>query len=314
MKKIFTIIIIIIATGQTLAQNLVSNYSFENFTICPFSTGALNQAMGWVPTAHTPDYFHSCTTSPNTDVPSNICGYQLAATGNAYIGLLFYGSFAQTLSPDTREFATGTLSQPLNIGTTYYVSFKVARMNASSHAVDHLGAKFSMTNAPVSISNSSDIFTTSVISDTLNWTLVQGSFIADSAYGFITIGNHFDDANTTAASLQPVTFGYNGYYFVDDICVTEDPLGCPTNVGLNDALHNENVTVFPNPFNNNLNIVDNTYKTSEIFIYDMFSRILLQKTFNGYLILETDRLAKGMYLYEIRNITGVAKKGKILKN
>ena len=75
-----------------LAQNLVPNPSFENYTQCPFSLGLEAYVSDWKSARETPDYFNTCATTPNADVPSNVVGYQEPYIGNAYIGMLTYRS------------------------------------------------------------------------------------------------------------------------------------------------------------------------------------------------------------------------------
>ncbi|HKR05208.1 MAG TPA: T9SS type A sorting domain-containing protein [Bacteroidia bacterium] len=320
MKKLLHAVFILFATLQTVAQNLVTNNSFEIYSPCPASSSAINNATGWSTSQNSPDYFNACANgiTPAFGVPSNICGYQYAATGNAYIGLLCYGSFAGTLIDDLREYGTGTLTQPLTVGTKYYVSLKVARMNMSSHAVDHIGAKFLLTPlSSLPITNNAQVYTTTVVTDTLNWTIIQGSFIADSNYAYISIGNHFTDSNSTVLSMQPVTFGWNAYYFVDDVCVSADSLTCYSPVGINEFSPSEWANLFPNPFSDKLNITIHDHELSEIILYDIASRKLLQQKFTHTVTLNTSQLAKGIYIYEVRNPDshrgGLVKKGKIVK-
>ena len=225
MRKIllFFPLVSLIAPFGSDAQNLVSNPGFENFFNCPNNTSQLVNAVDWISSSYTPDYYHACGGNGTVvGVPGNICGFQQPYSGDGYIGLLCYGSFASQYSSNIREYATGTLTSPLVIGSTYSVSFNVALMNKSSHAVDHLGAKF-VTSAGTSqpITNSAHVFSTTTVTDTLNWQTISGTFVADSNYNFIIIGNHFDDANTSISSIQPVTFGWNAYYFVDGIEVVE---------------------------------------------------------------------------------------------
>jgi PKD repeat protein len=204
------------------AQNLVSNPGFEILSSCPNTTSQIANATGWNTSSNSPDLFNSCNGNGTiVGMPGNICGYQQSFGGNGYMGLLCYGSFSSSYSVNIREYATGMLTSPLVIGQTYSASFHVVLMNQSSHEVDHIDAKFVMSyNPSLPITNSAQVFSTLPISDTLNWTTISGTFVADSAYNFIVIGNHFDDANTIANSIQPVTFGWNAYYFVDDIEVT----------------------------------------------------------------------------------------------
>ncbi|CAN5539305.1 hypothetical protein BH11BAC1_BH11BAC1_11280 [soil metagenome] len=73
------------------------------------------------------------------------------------------------------------------------------------------------------------------------------------------------------------------------------------------------ISIFPNPFNDNVNILSRGNKLSKIFIYDIAGRILLQKEFTNSITLNTSSLADGVYIYELRNINGTSTKGKVVK-
>lgn len=73
------------------------------------------------------------------------------------------------------------------------------------------------------------------------------------------------------------------------------------------------IYVFPNPFNNNLNVTISFNGLSEIVIYDIISRKLCQQIFTNSTTLNTKQLSKGIYIYEIRNKNGIIKNGKIIK-
>ena len=70
--------------------------------------------------------------------------------------------------------------------------------------------------------------------------------------------------------------------------------------------------IFPNPIANKLNVQTNNYEQAEIILYDLSSRKLLQQTFTNTTTINTEQLAKGMYLYEVRNRNGIIKNGKVI--
>ncbi|MEO8150207.1 MAG: T9SS type A sorting domain-containing protein [Bacteroidia bacterium] len=76
----------------------------------------------------------------------------------------------------------------------------------------------------------------------------------------------------------------------------------------------ETYNLFPNPFNDELNLTIQKNEPSEIILYDITSRTLLQQTFTTSTTLSTSQLAKGIYIYEVRNNSGVIKKGKVVKD
>ncbi|MEW6469359.1 MAG: T9SS type A sorting domain-containing protein [Bacteroidota bacterium] len=88
---------------------------------------------------------------------------------------------------------------------------------------DNLGAKFVM--GPYTcqslVTNSASIYTDSIITDSTGWTRIFGSFIADSTYNYVVLGNFFDDANTDTVRFYNDSQD-NAYYFLDDVCVSTD--------------------------------------------------------------------------------------------
>lgn len=76
----------------------------------------------------------------------------------------------------------------------------------------------------------------------------------------------------------------------------------------------ERQNVFPNPFYDNLTLTVNNNDPSQITLYDLTSRKILQQSFNNTTSINTTALSKGLYLYEVRNKNGVIKKGKLVKD
>ena len=72
--------------------------------------------------------------------------------------------------------------------------------------------------------------------------------------------------------------------------------------------------LFPNPFNEELNISVNFNGESEIILYDIAGRRLLQQQFNNTISINTAYLAKGIYLYEVRQKNNLCSAGKVVKN
>ena len=188
-------------------------------------------------------------------------------------------------------------------------------MNSSSHAVNNIGAKFltsSITALP--ISNSAHVFSSSVITDTLNWTTIQGSFVADSNYTHISIGNHFNDTLTTVNSVAPVTFGWNAYYFIDEICVSTDSLGCFEQTGITNFTANNLVTINPNPVVDFLYLETKWNLEAEIIIYNSLGEICLKQEISNSDAIDVSFMPEGIYIFEIINSSGRSlKKGKLLK-
>ncbi len=126
----------------SLGQNLVPNPSFEDTLQCPNGGGEIDYAIGWSSYGHTPDYFNSCDTGFE-NIPSNYAGFQYAHFGNGYAGLICYYTPVSNL----REYIGIQLSQPLNVGQTYFASFYVSMAFKHSVrfgiAINNIGLKLS---------------------------------------------------------------------------------------------------------------------------------------------------------------------------
>jgi photosystem II stability/assembly factor-like uncharacterized protein len=78
--------------------------------------------------------------------------------------------------------------------------------------------------------------------------------------------------------------------------------------------NNAEILIFPNPVIDLLNVVRNTNMQSEIVLYDITSRKTLQQQFTNSVSLNTGHLAKGIYIYEVRDNKGLCGKGKVVKH
>ncbi|HRB38192.1 MAG TPA: T9SS type A sorting domain-containing protein, partial [Bacteroidia bacterium] len=101
--------------------------------------------------------------------------------------------------------------------------------------------------------------------------------------------------------------GYNAsYIYIDDVSLILTPC-----TGIEEQNLNSNIKIYPNPLSDILNI--KAWGFSEIILYDVAARKLLQQKFTNSTTVNTEQLAKGLYLYEVRNKNGLCKKGKVVK-
>jgi Secretion system C-terminal sorting domain len=284
------------------AQNLVPNPSFEINTSCPNQINQVNRADGWDGWGITPDYYHACanTSAPMFGIPSNNRGFQVPRTGQAYTGLFTFADF----TPNFREFIGRDLSQPLVPGQQYFVSFWVcaAEQLLGTHNSNKIGIKFttvahSQINPDTALNNA-HVFTNTVISDSVNWTLVSGSFIADSAYTHFGIGNYFDDLNTTLVLGHP-TSNY-AYYLLDDVCVSSDPQVCSFETAVHETVM-EKIRLIPNPATQIIQLsgLQNTI-ASRVEITDLIGRKIMEKIMpEGDRTLDVSALPSGIYFLTV---------------
>ena len=243
MKNYLLILCLFFTVFNAKSQvNLVPNPSFETSTCCPQGWVYPWLFDGWDLNYNTADFFHSNDTANSQGIPINSYGNQCAVTGNSYAGFCSYSIQLQNDSTalNNREYIGGLLSQPLNIGTKYFVSFKVSMADYYSYcATNKLGVKFftqDLTNGsgytfilslpPPFVNNISTLYTNDIISDTIGWHNFKGSFIADSIYSSFLIGNFFEVGSVDSLMLSSSNTTCRSYYFIDDVCVSTDSLYC----------------------------------------------------------------------------------------
>ncbi len=288
------------------SQNLVINPSFENHTACPDQINQVDFATGWKSWGVTPDYFNACAniTAPNFGVPLNNRAFQHARTGVAYMGLFTYTVFLA----NQREFIGGQLSSPLIPGQQYFISFWVNHVENSVllKASDGIGLKFSTVDhnffaEPDTANDAPHVFANSVITDTVNWVQVHGSFVADSAYTFFGLGNYFGDSLTTVIQMGSANSNY-AYYFIDDVCISTDPAVCEVPLSVNSVKQNDLFfQISPQPADQNVNIAfRNTVETGMLEIKNLSGRVLFKEEIKSRwkLSVNTSMFSAGVYVAE----------------
>lgn len=75
------------------------------------------------------------------------------------------------------------------------------------------------------------------------------------------------------------------------------------NVGINENVGSE-VSIYPNPTSDVLNISTNSNDLSELIIKDITGKIVLNKNFNNNITVNTENYAKGIYLIAVKNNLG----------
>jgi hypothetical protein len=280
MKKTVLISVILIFNLIIKAQtNLVPNPSFEDTVSCPTGAAEIEKAVGWTQNGSS-DYFNICGYTGSVGVPYTFGGFQQPASGNAFAGICTYYS----LISNYRENIAHQLSSSLSIGTKYYVSFKtnlsLGSAGDANCATDKIGAMFStvaFTGFYWVITNNPQVYSNTTITDTLSWSKVFGSFVADSAYNHIVIGNFFDDINTDTTKVYS-TSADKAYYFIDDICVSTDSLFAlnyiPTRINKKSSSYL--FSIYPNPAKNHVTINNPLIKNIAITISDTMGNQLFR--------------------------------------
>ncbi len=250
--------------------NYVLNPSFEQVDSCPVYFNYI-RAINWDTLknggGYNPDVMTNCYANPSASfelgVPLNIYGdsYQQPRTGNNYHNVFIYYIYNKSI--DYLQGKFNKILKKKNYCVTYYVNLT----NNSKYAIDKIGAYIDngqinsppgqTTVVPTSIASPSGVF----ISDTLNWTKVQGLFSAQGNETYITLGNFNLIPATNKITVNPTSIYEYALYFIDDVSVIEADLpafaGCDTILCAGDSVfigRPPEVGLECNWFNNNAQI------------------------------------------------------------
>ncbi len=222
--------IISFSTAQT-NQNLVRNFSAEEYFSCPNGTVLpLSLCKDWFSPffASSPDLFNVCATTTLYTTPLNAIGNQIPKEGVGYLGI---GIFQNSVINDNKEYLENKLKQTLQKNKSYCVTFYSSLAELSRFTCANMGVVFkkdSLINYTIpGISQYlSEIpaYQTSIInSDSINWTKLQFSYLANGDENFFLIGNFNSNSNTIKTQIKPLGAAYGdfAYYYIDDISVVE---------------------------------------------------------------------------------------------
>ncbi len=246
MKRLIVFVFLFTCAFSNAQVNLVRNPSFEQYSPCPDYIDEIKYSNFWMsidtiwsppdwthPIFGVPEYCHACATYPEVTVPTSMYFYQYPHSGSgfAHVQMFFNGP---ANDPQARDYLQGHLSNLLVAGQSYCVSFYTNLTESSVYAINKIGAylddgTIDTTHNPGytqthCIPQVASLF---VVSDTMNWVKVQGSFIANGTERLITIGNFTDWAHSIVMpapgrDTTGLVFGHIGayaWYLVDDVCV-----------------------------------------------------------------------------------------------
>lgn len=294
------------------AQNLVPNPGFEETDSCTFGLG-LGELHHWYSAFGTPDHLQSCQPyGTGNGLPLNLFTFQQPFEGNSCAGIF---TFDGNTGTEYREWIMVPLLEPLVIGQTYYCSFRGnAAFGGTSMtpqnwlASDHLGMLFTTYDQqwiwgdpyPAAV-NQAQILYLQILSDTVGWTFVSGSFVADSAYAYLMIGNFFSNALTDTihlASGVPL-WGRYSYVLVDAVCVTPNAEGCELSHGVEEA-GGGNPFVYPNPATDVL-LIGNAVGRDAVVLDMLGQKVWRREVTSDHFLIDAGSWSRGAYVLQVRD-------------
>ncbi len=319
MKFGFIFILIFLIARFSFAQNLVPNPSFEDtLPHGGYCYGPIEWTNHWFnPTLSTPDLFCYNSTSLNCTVSSlnNPTGFQNPRSGFAYAGIY-------TWAGETREYIAVLLDSALSGDCTYYIEFYLSRADNFGFATDKIGCAFT--------NDTNNLDTTIfylplmpaiesqpgvLMTDSQNWVRVNGFYTAQGNERYLIIGNFHENSNTYVDTSN-ITLYYSAYYYIDDVKLLScDSTLVLSEMELNKQTKAKEISIYPNPVNNVLNIFhDASVSIENIEIFDQTGELLLrQKLRNSQqqISMSVATIKTGVYLLKIILLNGTQIHSKI---
>lgn len=207
------------------------------------------------------------------------------------------------------------LLSPLVPGQTYYTSFfanaawggtalyPIARLASSN-----VGIRFTtqpslwVPGSPLSLPvNYASVYYPQILADTVGWTLVSGNFVADSSYHYLMIGNHFENSLTDTLPIGESINPPISYTFIDNVCVTSNPSGCPLVNGVQ-IEERADFSFFPNPARNSVEL-SGIKNECRIDVYDVYGHKLWEDFITDEIWqLDVGSWARGSYMLRITEL------------
>ena len=186
--------------------NYVNNGSFESHNVC--TSTSLLKAKYWTG-IDSLCYGGILRSVCYGQIPSNFGTYQYPHSGQSYLHSGFYYPIN---SIHQRTYSKNRLKSTLKSGKTYCVKFFVNITNKSTYGMDGFGAYFGNNNIDtISYCNIPLSYITpqiqnpkgNIITDTLNWVAISGTFTANGTEKFLLLGNYLSNNEVDTLMINP---------------------------------------------------------------------------------------------------------------
>ena len=241
------IYLLILSTTVLFAnsQNLVPNFSFEEFVECPreVTFDSMKELIPYwqMPTRGTSDYYNGCSLY-QVNVPDNVMGNMFALDGQAYAGIILIeqpqGDTENKKALNYREYLQSQLISPLTKDSLYSVKFYFSIASYSTYAINKLGLHVSeskignrLNSKVLDAEAHVELDSNKVYNVRDYWYLVCDTFRAKGNEQYITIGNFNNDYETEIEKLdnsiyrgtiqQTIKENKIAYYYIDVVSVTK---------------------------------------------------------------------------------------------
>ena len=202
--------------------NYVSNPGFENSWIMQ-SGSSVDACQNWEAIdSLKPGYYVLSVAFGNA--PYSSFGFQQPRTGKNFILSQFYCTNCPRWNPRNR------LKQPLKPNTAYCAKYYVVNTNNNRVAIDSYGLyvgnsdldTITKCNIPLTyLTPQVENAVGNVITDTLKWTPISGTFVAQGGEKYLVLGNFKSNAATNTILINPTLQVMSNDVYIDDVSLIE---------------------------------------------------------------------------------------------
>ncbi len=224
-KNLFVLgVLFIFLSSQAQIANYVNNPSFELSS--PSASLSIYNAIkfwGALDTSKSA-YISVGTLPPFSNAPACNFGYQNPRSGNNFIGTNFYCNNC------SRGYPRNRLKQILKANTVYCVKYSLVNTNNSVFGINSFGAFFGSSSIDtITKCNIALTYLTpqvqhqsTIITDTLLWSPITGTFTAVGDEKYMVIGNFKSEASTNILLINPTYLPSQVCdIYIDDVSLVE---------------------------------------------------------------------------------------------
>jgi hypothetical protein len=229
--------------SQPGIANYINNGSFE-LASPNASSNPFYGAVYWssVDSTKCSSHYIFSLIPPLSNAPHCQTGFQYPRNGNNFVLSQFYSNVE---NESQRFYPRNRLKKTLRTGVIYCAKYYIVNTNYGRVAIDKYGMCFGNSTSFDTISKcempyfylSPQIeYTNGIITDTLNWTAVSGTFVADGTEKYALLGNFRSNQATNTVLINPSSTlqAHSNDNYLDDVSVIEMEL--PAYAGPNRSL------------------------------------------------------------------------------
>jgi hypothetical protein len=187
--------------------------------------------------------------APFNNAPGPSFDFQFPRSGTKFIGATVYCHHS-TCPDSSRSYPRNRLRELLKQGKTYCAQFYVNVRNESPFGISDYSILLAgpeidtieLCNRPLHYLQPQVSFSGAPVVDTLGWTAVNGTFVAQGFEKYLVLGNFSSNLATNTVAIQTLTTGalFSDAYF-DDVSLVDMDLpafaGRDTNIASGDSIY-----------------------------------------------------------------------------